>query len=303
MSAPKSLLRWLIRPIGTSNESPRSTSRASEGRSKPGLQIESLEDRLVLTAPGLQISEFMAVNDSTITDEDGEFRDWIEIYNPTGSAVDLNGWYLTDDPDELDQWQFPAVTIESDDFLVVFASDKDRAVAGSQLHTNFRLRSNGDSVILVADDGVEIVHGYVEYPQQFSDISYGFAVTGDTNRLVSTGDDVAYHVPTAGDAVSVPGEGGDAGFAAIGFEDSAWVDSITLNDPTLVVTEFHTGETDWLEIQNVSSQTLDTTGWQVIINDASGGDVNAVHATAWSLPSSVSAGEVLYQTDDAGDNY
>ena len=44
----------------------------------------------------LVISEFMAINDSVVADEDGVFSDWIEVHNPTAEAIDLDGWYLTD---------------------------------------------------------------------------------------------------------------------------------------------------------------------------------------------------------------
>ena len=71
---------------------------------------------------------------------------------------------------------------------------------------------------------------------------------------------------------------------------------------SLVITEIGTDSPDYVEIQNVISAGVDTTGWMVIVNDASGG-INTVHSVSWSLPSSVAAGQVLYRTDDPGDNY
>ncbi len=131
----------------------------------------------------LQISEFMASNDETLFDEDGDATDWIEIHNASGSAVDLVDWYLTDDEDSLTQWQFPSLTMAPNSFIVVFASGKDRAVAGSELHTNFRLGRGGEYLALVAADGTSIVSDYApEYPQQFDDISYG----GETYFLQAT---------------------------------------------------------------------------------------------------------------------
>ncbi len=80
--------------------------------------MERLEPRLVLDAygpgSGPVISEFMAVNDATLADEDGDFSDWIEVHNPTDAAVDLDGWYLTDDAADLTGWRFPDVTLEAD---------------------------------------------------------------------------------------------------------------------------------------------------------------------------------------------
>ena len=54
----------------------------------------------------LHASEFMADNANTLVDEDGDYSDWIEIYNPTTEAIDLAGWYLSDNPDNLIKWIF-----------------------------------------------------------------------------------------------------------------------------------------------------------------------------------------------------
>ena len=56
------------------------------------------------------ISEFMASNTTVIADEDGDYSDWIEIYNPTTSPINLDQWCLTDDADVLAKWRFPAAT-------------------------------------------------------------------------------------------------------------------------------------------------------------------------------------------------
>ena len=123
---------------------------------------------------GVVISEFMASNDHTLTDEDGEHSDWIEIHNPGRRAVDLAGWYLTDDPEQPSRWRFPPITLASGEYLIVFASGKNRAVAGAELHASFRLSAGGEYLALVHVDGVSIAHDFApEYPEQRSDISYG----------------------------------------------------------------------------------------------------------------------------------
>ena len=134
---------------------------------------------LLVTAPQvvnaqIEISEFMASNDETLFDEDGDASDWIELRNTSAAEIDLAGWYLTDDEDELTQWQFPSTMLAANDFIVVFASDKERAISGSELHTNFRLSRGGEYLALVAPDGTTVVSGYApEYPQQFNDVSFG----------------------------------------------------------------------------------------------------------------------------------
>jgi hypothetical protein len=130
-------------------------------------------------APALQISEFMAVNQKTVQDADGEYSPWIEIYNPTTADVSLNGWALTDDTNNLMQWRFPDVKLldaananESDNFMVVFASGKDRTDNTAELHTNFRLPASGGYLALVDPSGT-IVSVFNSYPAQVADVSYG----------------------------------------------------------------------------------------------------------------------------------
>lgn len=121
------------------------------------------------------ISEFLANNGGGLSDEDGETSDWIEIYNSTSSSLNLNGYYLTDDPLFLTKWSFPSVSLAPGEYLVVFASSKDRSVAGSELHTNFSLDAGGDYLALVNPNGTSILSEFQPtYPAQEIDISYGF---------------------------------------------------------------------------------------------------------------------------------
>jgi hypothetical protein len=121
------------------------------------------------------ISEFMASNELVLEDEDGDDSDWIELHNAGVVAVDVGGWSLTDDAADLTKWVLPVGTvIAPGGFLVVFASDKDRAVAGQPLHTNFKLKAEGEYLALVDASGATIATEFVPaFPAQFTDVSYG----------------------------------------------------------------------------------------------------------------------------------
>ncbi len=135
----------------------------------------SEEVRVQVVLPGEPIiSEFMADNESGLLDEDGEPSDWIEICNATTTPASLNGYYLTDDANNLTKWQFPDTTLGPRRYLVVFATGNDRAVAGSELHTNFSLDLAGEYLALVKPDGTTIVNEFAPFPNQRADISYGF---------------------------------------------------------------------------------------------------------------------------------
>lgn len=124
------------------------------------------------------ISEFMASNDGAVlVDEDSDSSDWIEIHNPSGNTAILTGYFLTDDPGDLQKWAFPSITLAPLNYLVVFASGKDRIDPAFPLHTNFSLSGNGEYLALVKADGVTIVSEFglagSSYPAQESGISFG----------------------------------------------------------------------------------------------------------------------------------
>ena len=109
------------------------------------------------------ISELLAKNSDTLVDEDGDSSDWIELYNGGTDAVDLDGWSLSDDEGRPRKWVFPARTLGAGEFLVIFASDKDRGSATGELHTNFKLDSDGEYLALFDQEGrtvTEFTPGY-----------------------------------------------------------------------------------------------------------------------------------------------
>lgn len=134
------------------------------------------------------ISEFMAGNSRTLSDEDGDSSDWIELYNSGAEIVDLSGWFLTDDLADLRKWRFPRLLISPNQYAVIFASGKNRGHPESELHTNFRLSASGDSLALIGPDGVTVELSFSpEYPPQFTDVSFGFAMREEITRLITPG--------------------------------------------------------------------------------------------------------------------
>lgn len=141
-----------------------------------------------------RITEFVAINDASLTDGEGKTPDWIEIHNPTGEPLSLAGYHLTDDPEIPDRYSFPAdASIPAGDYLVVFASNKEepdyRDLRGN-LHTDFSLDGGGEYLALVGPDDSVLQEFAPKFPAQFEDVSYGFG----------TGDSVGYFTrPTPGD--------------------------------------------------------------------------------------------------------
>ncbi len=178
--------------------------------------IEEVTEPPTGPAP-LLITELMARNggDGAVLDEDGDSSDWVELHNPTDEVVLLEGWHLSDDPDVLDKWTLPAVELAPGGYLVVFASGKDRAVAGEELHTNFKLSGDGEYLALVAPT-LEVVHAFDAFPPQLQGLSWGVLATVQDTPLVAAGDGARFAVGSV-----------DAGWEAPGFDDSTWTEGPT----------------------------------------------------------------------------
>ena len=135
----------------------------------------------------LSITEFMADNTKTLGTRVHAYSDWIEIHNAGPGTATLDGWYLTDNASNLNEWRFPTVpghpvTLADGGYMVVFASNKDRradSVTGlpvSEFHTNFKLDASGEYLALVQPDGQTIATQFApKFPKQYSDVSYGLS--------------------------------------------------------------------------------------------------------------------------------
>jgi hypothetical protein len=155
----------------------------------PAARGQSIPGETTPHSLAIRISEFMADNESTLRDGDGDYPDWIELVNTGETAVNLAGWTVTDKPHELDRWTFPSVTIPARGYLVLYASGNDRRDPAGELHTNFRLSADGEFLALLNPDGV-ITSAYSPgYPAQFPDISYGRDAAGNERY---------FNIPTPG---------------------------------------------------------------------------------------------------------
>ena len=99
-----------------------------------------------VSAQNIVINELLASNSSSIQDENGSHEDWIELYNKGAATVNLQGYGLSDDAALLYKWTFPNVSILPGQYLLIWASDKNRSVAGSPLHTNFKISKSKSKI-------------------------------------------------------------------------------------------------------------------------------------------------------------
>ncbi len=208
-------------------------------------------------AQDLFINEFLASNDFCCADENGDFDDWIEIYNAGTEAVDVGGWFITDDLTAPSTWQIPATasdstTIQPGGFLLLWA---DKEPEQGVLHVNIKLSGGGEQIGLFNADTSAV--DTLTYTSQTTDISYG--------RLTDGADSWQFfNRPTPGRTNGVP---------------------------QLVINEFlasndanQTDENgqfdDWIEIYNAGSEAVDIGG--MFITD----DLTA--PGTWQIPTTAS---------------
>ncbi len=122
----------------------------------------------------LVINEVMAANFSEVADQDGEYDDWVELYNGNSFSLNLSGYYLSDSENDLTKWSFPNVTIPANDYLIIWCDTAGGTQAG--LHTTYRLSADQEEVYLTAPTGIVIdaVH-YVNMP---TDMGYARVPNG-----------------------------------------------------------------------------------------------------------------------------
>jgi hypothetical protein len=115
------------------------------------------------------INELMATNQITVTDPNGQYEDWVELYNNTSGTINLSGWYLSDNSQSLTKWQFPNGTfIDPGGYLTIWL-DGDLTQAG--LHASFSLFAEGEEMLLVTPSlGIS---DRVVFGQQTTDVSLG----------------------------------------------------------------------------------------------------------------------------------
>ena len=196
---------------------------------------------------GVVISELMAGTQLVLADDYDDFSDWAELYNTTAQTVELDGWFLSDDPSNPCKWQFPNVQIGAGERLLVYLSGRD-TLTDRQIHAGFSLSAGGESLLISSYLGSVVD-------------SVTFGKSENNCSFVCTGDEpVICAKPTPG----LPND--DAGYDALcdGLlprgELAIW-EVMTSNDRYLPQ---DLGLCyDWVEIKNVSSHDVELSKYTI----------------------------------------
>ncbi len=140
--------------------------------------LGSVAGSAVNAQSGIVINELQASNLLTAVDEDYHaFSDWVELTNTGNAAVDLSGFFVTDDLADPQKWEIPQNTVlEPGDYLLIWCDDQDTSML--ELHASFRLSAGGEE-FGIYDPSLNLVDSVV-FPEQWTDISYGRYPNGTT---------------------------------------------------------------------------------------------------------------------------
>lgn len=201
---------------------------------------------------GLVISEVMAANNSAVPDENGDFSDWLELYNGTGADLDLEGVTLTNRTDRI-TFPFPSYTLEAGGRVVVFASDSYQLDPSKPFHGKFKISSAGDHLYLY-DPNMYLIDELAT-PTLTADASYALtAVDEDGVRHYET---TTYYSPGYANS--------EEGFVEYRAANSTETGALVINeicpDPRVGIPDEDNEIVDWVELKNNTDQPISLSGY------------------------------------------
>lgn len=203
--------------------------------------------------PGmLMINEVAPSPKSGLRDEDGDYSDWIELYNMGDTTIRLSNFALSDDESKPIKWIFPQnATIEPGGYYIVYCSGKDKVESTTNFpHTNFSI-NNGEETLLLTTLSGELVDRVVvkDVPK---DMSYG----RDPNTLLWK----IYELPTPYRPNNEEGAYQADLYIRTANLTGVYISEVMASADSIVAVS---GERacDYVEIYNSSSQTVNLSGW------------------------------------------
>jgi len=201
---------------------------------------------------GLIISEVMAANSSAVPDENGEFSDWMEIYNGTGHDVNMEGVMITNRTDRI-TFPFPAYTLPTDGRVLVFADNRYQLDPNQPFHGKFKISSVGTHLYLY-DPNMYLIDEVVT-PTMTADQSY--ALTGTDENGQKKYELTDYYSPGY--------ENTEAGFSQYRAANSTQTGALIINeicpDPKVGIPDEDNEIVDWIELRNTTNQPISLAGY------------------------------------------
>lgn len=218
-------------------------SRPTPGEDNGELGMDSLDD-IIQSIPlgALQINEMMVDNIDSITDSNNDRSGWVEICNISGETVSLDGYFITDDPSNSTKWRFPDISLNPEEYIVVFLSGKDKT--SEELHTSFKLNKQEKGLWLINPAGAleDKIQWQDNPPQSFS--------MGRDGK----GNFVYFGLPTPGEPNA------ETGIETLEYSMVTTLEGVRINE-FLINNKYSRIDEDgdrpaWAELYNASTQTI-----------------------------------------------
>jgi len=212
---------------------------------------QAYRESIMVSGGALVINEVMADALTGLRDEDDELSDWVEIYNTTPSAVSLENYALSDNEGKPLKWRFPqGASIPGYGYYVVFCSGKDKVEAATGVpHTNFSISAERETIILADSRGHVVDRVMIDNLAE--DCSFGRNDQGTMQ---------VFQTATPGLPNNVQGFNQmDVNLRALNHTGVFISEVLASNDA--IATYPSAGNTDWIELYNSSSQSVDLSGY------------------------------------------
>ena len=220
---------------------PNSVLRDEAEKDAPAGPGEAVECNVV-------INEYSTNDTQTLTDKNGDFTAWVELYNAGDEAASLQGFFLSDDPADPQRWAFPACTVEPGGYLLIYLNGDDKE---KPLSASFSLSGKEECLLLSDPNGNELDR--CEVYELFANLACG--------RVTDGADEFGFF------ASATPGRANDK--QAFGSVDSAArTDSkeLVISEVAAVNTSRRApdGETyDYVELYNASDAPVELADYRI----------------------------------------
>lgn len=201
---------------------------------------------------GLVFSEVMAANSTAVPDENGEFSDWLEIYNGTGADLNLEGVMVTNRSDRI-TFPFPSYMLGAGEYVIVFATNSYQLDPSLPFHGKFKISSLGETLYLY-DPNLYLIDE-LTVPTLIADQSYALTgITQDGERVYDVTD---FYSPGFVNS--------EAGFLEYRSDNARETGALIINevcpDPKVGIPDDQGAVVDWIEIYNTTDQTVSLAGY------------------------------------------
>lgn len=201
---------------------------------------------------GLVISEVMAANSSAVPDENGEFSDWMELYNGTGADLDMEGIMITNRTDRI-TFPFPSYLLKAGERVVIFASGSYQLDTSKPFHGKFKISSAGDHLYLY-DPNMYLIDELAT-PTLTADSSY--ILSGIDEDGIRKYETTTYYSPGY--------ENTEDGFVSYRAANASEAGALVINeispDPKVGIPDQDGDIVDWVELKNNTDEPISLAGY------------------------------------------